>query len=63
MEEMWSVVHNTGHRLTAGSRPIRNEDEHRIYNWQSCERAMLTGTFTFFTFTFTLPYLTVMLTL
>jgi len=44
MEEMWSIIHSTGHKLTAGSRP-RNEDEQRTCESQSCERVMLTGGF------------------
>ena len=35
---MWcNVVHNTGHKLTAGSTSIRNEDEHCTLKLQSCE--------------------------
>ena len=37
------IVHNTGRKLTAGSRLIRNGDKHRIHKSQCCDRPMLTG--------------------
>ena len=49
MEEMLSIVYNAGCKLTDGSRPIRNGDEHHTSKSQSCERVMMTGGHVYFT--------------